>query len=167
MKVYIGLGSNINNRLALLYKAKYLIEEQVGHITKESKVYVTEPWGLENQAEFYNQVICVETEMKPTLILKTLLAIEVKMGRVRALKWGARKIDIDILMIDDLVIEKTKLTVPHSRMQHRNFVLRPFAEIAPEIIHPIFKVSIQELLESTTDQKEVYILASNEPTDST
>ena len=165
-QVYIILGSNIGNRLGYIEKAKFLLAEMVGDIEKESVVYQTEPWGVIDHDPYYNQVILMHTTLKPKNVIEKTLEIEEKMGRVRSGHWSPRTIDIDILLFDEEVIKTKKLTVPHPRMHLRRFVLKPLAEIAPNLIHPVLGKNMHELLEATSDQKEVIILAFDDPTDS-
>ena len=130
--VYIALGSNLNNPRDQLKKAIKLIRAIPDCvITAESSVYQTKPVGPQNQPDFMNQVIAVETELSAHELLHALQAIENKMGRVRTVHWGPRVIDCDIILFGDDVINTAELTVPHPEYQKRDFVLRPLYEIAP------------------------------------
>lgn len=163
IKTYIILGSNVGQRLSFIEKAKYLLEEIAGNILSETSVYSTEPWGVENQDTYLNQVLLIETELSAEKLLEEMLRIEEKLGRIRGGKYAPRTIDIDILLFGDFIVEQPELIIPHPRMQDRNFVLTPLKEIAPDVIHPVFQRSISSLQEQCTDQKEVFILAANEP----
>lgn len=165
-ETYLILGSNIQPRRAYLEKAKYLLAEKAGAVLKESAVYSTEPWGVESDTYFLNQVILFSTPLQPESLLKTIHEIEDILGRSRNTKYGPRTIDIDILLWGDLVKRTTDLQIPHPFMQDRKFVLKPLCEIAPDVIHPVLGKSISTLAGACTDQKEVFILAAHEPADS-
>ena len=112
-----------------------------------SSFHETEPWGYKNQPSFLNMVIESETELGARDLLKTLKQIEKKLGREKNFKWGPRTIDLDILFFDNMTVQENDLTIPHPLMHKREFVLKPLCEIAPALRHPVFKVSVQELLE--------------------
>ncbi len=149
--------------MSYLAKAKFLIEEHVGPCTQASQIYLTKPWGYTDQDDFYNQVLRIETPLEAGEVLEIILRIEEKLGRVRNERWTSRIIDIDILLFNDDVISEPGLHIPHSRMAQRNFVLAPLAEIAGDLIHPVLKISIGNLKAQSTDPKEVFILAVDEP----
>jgi 2-amino-4-hydroxy-6-hydroxymethyldihydropteridine diphosphokinase len=152
---YLLTGGNMGDRLYYLSKAKDAIEEECGYITKMSAIYETEAWGLEDQHAFYNQALLLHTELEAKQLLRCLLQIEARLGRIRELKYGPRIIDIDIIFFNDQVIRSEELSVPHPQMQNRRFVLLPLQEIAPQKIHPVLKKTITELLEECTDTLEV------------
>jgi 2-amino-4-hydroxy-6-hydroxymethyldihydropteridine diphosphokinase len=104
---------------------------------------------------FLNCVIEAETNLLPPQLMHTLLDIERALGRRRRVPRGPRVIDIDILFYGDRVVSSEQLEIPHPRMAERRFVLVPFAEIAPEVRHPVFKKTISELLAAATDRSEV------------
>ncbi|MBV6427527.1 MAG: Bifunctional folate synthesis protein [Haliscomenobacter sp.] len=158
--VYLGLGTNLGDRLANLERAKTLVQERIGTILLQSSVYQTEPWGLKDQPEFYNQVLLLETRLSPETILDLILQIEKEMGRIRHQKWDRRLIDIDILFYDQEVLLLDRLTIPHPLMEKRNFVLAPLAEIAPGLLHPVLEKTISELAQTSTDPLKAEILAS-------
>ncbi|MBK6948846.1 MAG: 2-amino-4-hydroxy-6-hydroxymethyldihydropteridine diphosphokinase [Haliscomenobacter sp.] len=159
--VYLGLGTNLGDRLNNLERARILIQERIGPVRIQSSVYQTEPWGLKDQPEFYNQVLLLETGLAPPeVILDVILHIEKEMGRIRHLKWDRRLIDIDILFFDREVLQLDRLTIPHPLMEKRNFVLAPLAEIAPDFLHPVLEKTIRELAQTSTDLLKAEILAS-------
>jgi 2-amino-4-hydroxy-6-hydroxymethyldihydropteridine diphosphokinase len=149
--IYLLTGSNIGNSQMHLQLALVKIASVVGHITKQSSVYKTEPWGNTNQQDFLNQVLEVETELHPIEVLKIILTIETEMGRNRMHKWEPRIIDIDLLFYADEIIESDELVVPHPLLHQRRFTLLPLAEIAANVVHPIFIKTIGELLVDCTD----------------
>lgn len=156
--IFLLLGSNLGDRSEHLATARALIESKAGKIIKTSAIYQTAAWGKTDQPDFYNQVIEIETILSPDDLLKTTLGIEVDMGRVRTETWGARTIDIDILLYSDIIVEHEHLIIPHPRMNNRKFTLIPLAEIAPGVIHPITQKTIRELLAICTDDLNVFTL---------
>jgi 2-amino-4-hydroxy-6-hydroxymethyldihydropteridine diphosphokinase len=144
--VYLALGSNIGNRLANLKAAIGNLTPQMA-VKNRSSVYETPPWGFTAQAEFLNQVIMVETYLKPQALLSHLKRLEIALGRVPSFQNGPRLIDIDILFFDDLVLDTPPLVIPHPRLHQRAFVLVPLAEIAPDLVHPVLDKPIHKLLD--------------------
>ena len=131
-KVYLGLGSNLGNRKAILNEAISLIQKRVGEVVRQSSFLETEPCGFTSHNKFLNACICVNTQYSPRQILKTTQAIEKDMGRCHKTvnhQYHDRIIDIDILMIDDLNIDDSDLKVPHPLMKERDFVMIPLKEI--------------------------------------
>jgi 2-amino-4-hydroxy-6-hydroxymethyldihydropteridine diphosphokinase len=167
--VYLSLGSNIGKNIKDIAKnladACLCLEEKVGKMILKSKLYQTKAWGVQNQADFCNQIILISTNLTPQMLLNVLLDIELSLGRVRKVRWGERIIDIDIIYFDDMIINdvindtfgENTLIVPHPRMQERLFVLVPLAEIAPDFVHPILKKNNKELLSTCNDDLEVVI----------
>jgi 2-amino-4-hydroxy-6-hydroxymethyldihydropteridine diphosphokinase len=135
-RIFIGLGSNMGNRLANLEIAIDKLEPQV-HITNVSSVYETEPWGVLDQPCFLNCVTAGKTNLQPEDLLTKVKSIETEMGRQPTIRYGPRVIDLDILLYDDLVLTTDDLTIPHPRMLERGFVLIPLAEIAGKVKHPL------------------------------
>lgn len=132
--VYLGLGSNLGNRKAILNEAIALIFERVGEVIRQSSFLETKPWGFESPNQFLNACLCVNTELAPRQLLETTQAVEKEMGRAHKTinrKYQDRIIDIDILMIDDLNIDEPDLKVPHPLMKERDFVMIPLKEILP------------------------------------
>lgn len=149
-KAYLLIGSNISDRKLYLLEAKHFLNT-IGHVAKVSSIYETAAWGKTNQATFLNQALLLETLLEATELLNNILGIEEKMGRNRLEQYGPRIIDIDILLFNNDVIHTTTLTVPHPAMINRSFTLIPLAEIAANIVHPVYKKSIQLLLNECTD----------------
>ncbi len=154
-QVYLGLGSNLGDRQENLAIARERISENIGEIVSQSGIYETAAWGLKEQDDFLNQVICLTTKYKPSALLAKILAVEQSMGRIREVKWGARTIDIDILYYNDAIIKLDNLTIPHPFIQERRFVMVPLAEIAPEFVHPVLEQTNVALLVACTDTSEV------------
>lgn len=149
--VYLHLGSNIGDRRSHIFTAISAIDAEVGEVTASSSMFMTEPWGNQDQSYFVNAAVGVTTTLNPIEVLDRCQSIEQKMGRERKEHWGPRIIDIDILLYDDLVIDSDRLTIPHTYMHERNFVLEPLAEIDPNIQHPLLKKSITTLLKESKD----------------
>lgn len=158
--VFLITGGNIGNRKKNLQTAAISIEEEIGEIIRSSKIYETEAWGLTGQPAFYNQIHIINSELSADKILFTILEIEAKMGRIRTIKNAARIIDIDILFFNDAIINKTNLIVPHPEINNRRFVLMPLEEVAPDMIHPVSKKNIKELLSICKDTLKVMPLNS-------
>lgn len=157
MKAYLLLGSNIEPRLVFLAKAATLIEKRIGALKQCSALYETKAWGKEDQADFLNQALCVETNLQPQKLLEIVKIIEKEVGRKARSKWNEREIDIDILLIDNIIFSTASLEIPHPYLHERNFALQPLVEIAADIIHPIFKKTINELIAACEDDKPVQL----------
>ena len=155
-KLFLLLGGNLGDKAKIFKKARTRLEDELGKMIRHSSVYETEPWGFQSDDLFWNQVLVLETRLSPPDVLKITKTIEVELGRVRkAERYSSRMIDIDLLFYDDLVFHGSELELPHSRMIDRRFVLEPLAEIAPDMLHPVFRKTIIELLENCTDQLKV------------
>lgn len=153
---FIGLGSNMGDKLANLKKAiEGLGKIQGTKVLTVSSLYKTEPVGDVEQDWFVNAVAEVETGLTPRELLNKLLYIEKNLGRIRDEKWGPRVIDLDILLYDNLVMDEEGLSIPHPYLHKRGFVLVPLAEIAPKVIHPKLKKSMSELMHGIHDNKNI------------
>lgn len=152
------LGSNIGNKKSQLKRALKMIEKTVGRIIGQSSIYKTEAWGNEDQPEFYNMAVLIETTLNPQQLLHEILKVESKMGRVRKKKWEDRIIDIDILFYNDEVLDLPELHIPHPQLTERKFALTPLAELEPDWIHPVTGKNINTLLTECTDKLAVHLI---------
>ena len=143
---YIGLGANLGDRVLNLKVARAELE-QLGDLLASSSLYETEPWDVPDpQPAYLNQVCQLRTGLPPSELMNRLLQIETKLGRTRARRNAARPIDLDLLLYGDRRINMPGLEVPHPSMAERAFVLAPFAEIAPDIVHPLRGATAGDLL---------------------
>jgi 2-amino-4-hydroxy-6-hydroxymethyldihydropteridine diphosphokinase len=154
-EIFIGLGSNLGDRIQNLQSATRQMIMRLGPLVKESSVYEAQPWGNANQPTFLNQVISVSTRLPPDQCLRELLQIERDLGRVRNEKWGPRTIDLDILYYGIHVRFSPELTIPHPEIANRKFILLPLAEIAPAFVHPVLLKTNEQLLSACTDSLHV------------
>lgn len=163
-RVFIGIGSNLGNRRAHYQKALGAIAVlPQTRILKYSSLYESEPLG-DAKTWYVNGVIEVETELQPEQLLRRLQRIEQEMGRKRTpttKKWASRKIDLDILLFDNRIVDSRALKVPHPEMHKRRFVLFPLSELAPQIMHPRLGMPIVNLLSALKDRHRVTLLPPN------
>lgn len=153
--VYLLTGSNKGDREQQLAKAIDLIDQQVGKVDKISGIYRTAAWGDTDQDDFLNQAIGLTTDLSPVELLKAIKSIEQQMGRTLTRRWGPREIDIDIALYGTTVFTADNLTIPHIGLPDRMFALRPLVEIAADVVHPVLKITIAEMLDNCTDSLEV------------
>ena len=151
-KVYLSLGSNAGNRHLQLQQSIFRLNEGLGRVTAVSAVYENAAVGFEG-GDFLNACILLETENAAELVLKKILALEREMGRVRMDDgtYSSRTLDIDIIYFNDQIITNEHLSIPHPRMDKRNFVLKPLADIAPQLYHPILHKDTRNLLQQSKD----------------
>jgi 2-amino-4-hydroxy-6-hydroxymethyldihydropteridine diphosphokinase len=153
---YIGIGSNLGDKRDHCEKAISRILDFDHHkLLAKSSLFKTEPIGYPSQDWFVNGVIKIETDLEPPELLITLKTIESQLGRVETFRWGPRTIDLDILFFDDLEIHTEELQIPHPLLQNRQFVLIPLVEIDRNLIHPVLKKTVQELLNDLEDDQGV------------
>lgn len=151
---YIGIGSNLGDRLRNFRQAIDLLREHFSSIIT-SPCYETEPLPGTEGGPFLNGVVAVETDQNPQELLKLLQAIESKLGRVRKQHWGARTMDLDLLLYGQEVVQSEGLTIPHPELKNRRFVLQPLADLAPDLLHPTLQKSVRQLLRECPDQGRV------------
>lgn len=142
---YIGLGTNLGDRIANLKSALDALDS-LGVLIAASSVYETEPVDVDDiQPSYLNMTVALETRLSPHALLRELLEIERVNGRVRKRQNEARTLDLDILLMGDLILNTDELTVPHPRTHERAFVMVPLAEIAPDAVHPILERTASEI----------------------
>lgn len=155
MKAFLGLGTNIGNKESNLHLAVDNIKERVGEVISLSAFYASKPWGFSSENHFLNAALCVETSLTPQQLLTATQQIELLMGRKRKTKDGEyadRVIDIDVLFYEDVVIKTPQLIIPHPQMHLRGFVLEPLAEVAPDKVHPLLQMTIEEIFDDFLDE---------------
>lgn len=163
--IYLHTGSNLGDRTAHLELARQLIHERIGPVVSASRFFETAAWGIEDQPDFLNQALLIQTQLSAASVIAKALAIESQMGRVRQVKWGQRLIDIDLLFYEDEVIDTEDVKVPHPALQERNFVLQPLMEIAPNYVHPVLQKTVARLAEQCTDELPARVYAPENSTD--
>ncbi len=151
----LSLGSNVGDRLNYLTLSRTAIYKYIGSIQLSSSIYETEPWGVDNQDSYLNQVVAVQTDQKPNELLKNIHLIERELGRIRREHYGPRTIDIDILYYGERIIDIENLKIPHPHIQKRRFILVPLSEILPQMQNPLLKITNQELLDMVKDEGKV------------
>ena len=154
-QIYLALGSNIESRKQHIETAITLLREKVQDITV-APLYETKPRYFEDQNNFLNTVLRGYTDLEPRELLQFTKAVQKEVGRVDRFRNGPREIDIDILFYDNVVYKDEELEIPHPRLQERDFVLQPFADINSDFSHPVLNKTIRELLASLPeDQRSV------------
>jgi len=145
-RIYLALGSNLGDREENLRAAVQMLQEKEILVRRISPVYETPAVYYEAQPDFLNCVLEAETSLPPAGLLSRTQEVESRLGRERVIPKGPRSIDIDVLLYGDRVIDEPGLQVPHPRMDERRFVLEPFADLAPELRHPVHGRTIREML---------------------
>ncbi|HEX5028192.1 MAG TPA: 2-amino-4-hydroxy-6-hydroxymethyldihydropteridine diphosphokinase [Gaiellaceae bacterium] len=136
-RAYVGLGANLGPREVTLLRAVDLLAETEGvDVLQVSQLRQTEPFGVVDQPPYLNGAVVVDTTLTPRALLERLLEIERQLGRVRDVRWGARTIDLDLLVYGDLSVDEPGLRVPHPRLAERRFALEPLAELDPALDIP-------------------------------
>ncbi|QGM96572.1 2-amino-4-hydroxy-6-hydroxymethyldihydropteridine diphosphokinase [Methylocystis parvus] len=135
MRVGFGLGSNIGDKPGNIKRALELLQSRgIAALAAISRIYRTPPWGVLDQGDFANACAIGETLLSPYELLAAVKKIEADMGREPTRRWGPRLIDVDILFLGDHTLDDPELTLPHKELFGRGFVLRPLAEIAPDLV---------------------------------
>ena len=153
-QVYIALGGNIGDTEQYFALAKEQLQKYGLKILASSTTIKTKAYGYEQQADFLNAVLLLETQLEPLQLLTLLKGIEKQLGRVSTIRWGERCIDLDIIFYDDIVCNLPQLTIPHADLQNREFVLGPLLELAPEKVHPVLQKTIKELYQQLKGVKD-------------
>jgi 2-amino-4-hydroxy-6-hydroxymethyldihydropteridine diphosphokinase len=145
---YIALGSNLGDRRGTLEGALAALATVPGVVVRKvSSFHETEPvGGPPGQGLYLNAAAELSTTLDPFAVLHVLREIEERFGRARAVHWGERTLDLDLLLFDDQIVHTPDLTIPHPHLSERRFVLGPLAEIAPEAVDPVTKRTIRDLL---------------------
>ncbi len=146
--IYLALGSNLGDKKKNIDLAIAQIELHIGQVTSLSSLYETLPVGFDSENSFLNAACRVSTRLQPLEVLESTQLIEKELGRKSKSvneTYSDRIIDIDLLLFDNEIIEYPHLVIPHPHLHERDFVLTPLVEIAPDVYHPIFKVTISEL----------------------
>ena len=145
--VYLGLGSNMGDRKANIENALLRMEDDDDiKVCEVSGLMNSKPYGYTDQDDFLNGAAHIKTLYTPSELLRCVNQIEALAGRTRDIKWGPRTLDIDILFYDNMTIDTENLTVPHADMKNRDFVLKPLNEIAPWLRHPVYNMTVREML---------------------
>ncbi len=142
--IYLALGTNLGDRFANLQAAIAALPPTI-RVLNQSPVYETLPWGLTAQPAFLNMVLKGQTALAPVELLKRLKLLETELGRLPTVRWGPRRIDMDILFYDKLILDTPELTIPHPRLHERAFVLVPLADLEPGLVHPVLGATIKQL----------------------
>lgn len=145
-KVYISLGSNMGDRQFNINKAIKLVDEKVGKVVKVANIIETTAYGYENQADFLNTAICVQTNIEPYELLLILKDIEKEVGRKPTFRWGPRVVDLDIILYGDLVYVTSDLVIPHKDYKNRKFVLEPLIELDFTLVDPVSREKLLDIL---------------------
>jgi len=145
---YVAFGGNLGDVPLVFHAARRCIKQlENTHVTASSLLYRTPPLGPPGQADYYNAVIAIESDIAPLNLLDALQMIETNHGRIRAEHWGPRTLDLDIIAVDAGIIDTARLSIPHPHMHKRQFVLRPLCDIAPNWQHPRLGKTASQLLD--------------------
>ena len=153
-RVYIAMGSNLGDRRKTLLEAlRMMADSPRVAVLRHSEFIETDPVGPPGQGKYLNAAVEIDTTLAPAELLAEMHRIEACLGRDRGkeTRWGPRTCDLDILLIDDLVIHTPELTVPHPYLHERSFMLDPLARIAPDLVHPVLKKTMVQLLEELSE----------------
>lgn len=162
--VLLALGANLGDRELALYRAiSLLVERRAIYAPVLSSVYETEPVGHSDQPSFLNMAVLAGTLLLPAKLLAVCKDVERQVGRVERPRWHEREIDIDLALYHNRIITQEQFAVPHPHMHQRRFVLEPAAEIAPDMVHPVLRKTVAQLLADCTDAARVHRLGELNP----
>jgi 2-amino-4-hydroxy-6-hydroxymethyldihydropteridine diphosphokinase len=160
--VYLALGTNLGRRQHNLKEALRRLPPEV-EISAVSRLYETAPAYVVDQPPFFNIAVKAETGLSPTDLLAFLKELEAKIGRKESFRYGPRQIDLDIIFYDDRIVDLPNLTIPHPRLSERAFVLKPLADIAPSLIHPVLNKTIVQLLAELPSEEGILTVIDWQP----
>ena len=161
-KAFVGLGANLGEPIRQLQSAlSALAQLPASTLLNTSSFYQSPPWGIEAQPPFVNAVAELATSLSPEQLMASLLSIELAAGRTRSLRWGPRVLDLDLLLYDDLIIDRSGLRIPHPHLHQRAFVLVPLVEIAPDLMVP--GLGSAAALLQTVDWAEIKVVTARSP----
>ncbi|GAA4301272.1 2-amino-4-hydroxy-6-hydroxymethyldihydropteridine diphosphokinase [Nibribacter koreensis] len=156
--LFLLLGSNLGDRVSYLQEAYHRLSAVFGETGQKSSLYETAAWGLEAQPAFLNQALLFHSDLPATELLTITQHVEQELGRERKERWGARVIDVDILLYGNTILHTLTLTIPHPHLHLRRFTLAPLVELAPDFIHPILEKTMAQLLADCPDPLEVRLM---------
>ena len=165
-KAYLGLGTNMGDRLEYLNSACILLSEYENiNITKKSKIYETKAWGYTDQADFLNMCLEIQTSLDEFQLLEVCGQVEQKLNRKRIIRWGPRTIDVDILFFNDIILNNEKLSIPHPRISERAFVLIPLMDLNTNLVikNKTIDVYLDSLSSEERGQVKEYIGDEKQP----
>jgi 2-amino-4-hydroxy-6-hydroxymethyldihydropteridine diphosphokinase len=160
MIIYLGLGSNLGDRVGAIQQAiRFIADHEDVRVLSTSSFYETEPVGFKDQEWFVNVAVAIDTSLSPEELLALCQSVEQKLGRVRDPKnqFGPRTIDIDILFYGDLVMNEPDLVIPHPRVHQRACMLVPLLEVNSRIVHPILKRNVEQLHDDLEEPEDVLL----------
>ena len=165
-KAYLGLGTNMGDRLEYLNSACTLLSQHENiNITNKSKIYETKAWGYTDQADFLNMCLEIETNLDEFQLLEVCGQVEQKLNRERIIRWGPRTIDVDILFFNDIILNNEKLSIPHPRISERAFVLIPLMDLNTNLVikNKTIDVYLNSLSSEERGQVKEYIGDEKQP----
>ena len=146
VRAAIGIGSSLGNREELVQRAVNVLNQLEGTaVLSVSDLYETEPWGGVSENPYINACAIIETDLNCRQLLEEMQGIEKALGRTRKLRWGDRTCDLDLLDFNGMVLDEADLTLPHPQMDKRAFVMIPLMQIAPDMSHPVRKMTVAEM----------------------
>lgn len=157
---YIALGGNQGNVRETFDRALQRLDAHPQITVKQTSQWLeTTPVGSQTEDVFLNGAARLEVELSPQALLNELQTVETELGRVRHVRWGARTLDLDLLLYDQLILAEDELLIPHPACWYRRFVLDPLVEIAPEVVHPVKQISIRALQQRLLQRPFVFSIA--------